>query len=331
MPFRAFVLNKSDDQFSAGVQTLDESALMPGDVTIRVEWSGVNYKDGLACLPKSSVVRKYPMIPGIDLAGTVLESSDARFRAGQPVVVIGYETGISHFGGYAELARVPASYVCALPAGLSTKEAAALGTAGFTAAMSVEALEKAGLSPEMGPVLVTGATGGVGSTAVSMLAGRGYAVAASTGKADEYGFLRELGATEILSREEVSAESARPLEAERWAAAVDPVGGATTAYLLRTTRYGGSVAVSGLAGGTALAITVLPFILRGVNLLGIESVNYPIELRAKLWTRLANAADLKPRGLLESIAHETGLEGIPEATAAILKGAIKGRVLIKVS
>ncbi len=329
MSFRAFLLNKTGEEFSAAVTTMAEADLPAGDVTVKVEWSGVNYKDGLACLPKSAVVRTYPMVPGIDLAGTVTESQDQRFSVGQPVVVIGYEVGISHFGGYAELWRGPGKWVSPLPDGLSAKEAAALGTAGFTAAMSVAALEAHGVTPASGTVLVTGATGGVGSTAVSMLAGLGYTVAASTGKASEHAFLRGLGASEILSREEVSAESARPLEAERWAAAIDPVGGATTAYLLRGTRYGGSVAVSGLTGGTAIATSVLPFILRGVNLLGIESVNYPIEQRAPLWRRMAG--DLKPKGLLESIAVETGLEGIPDAVARILAGEVRGRVLIRVS
>ncbi len=326
MSFQAFVLNKTGDDFSARVTSLEESALMPGEVTIRVEWSGVNYKDGLACMPESWVVRNYPMVPGIDLAGIVTDSSDSRFGQGQQVVVIGYSLGVSHFGGYAELARVPADWVCALPAGLTTKEAAAVGTAGFTAAMSVEALQRHGVTPEKGTVLVTGATGGVGSTAVSMLAGLGYTVAGSTGKADEHAFLRDLGASEILSREEVSVESARPMEAERWAGAVDPVGGPTTSYLLRTTKYGGAIAVSGLAGGTAIATTVLPFILRGVNLLGIESVNYPVTERRRLWQRIAT--DLKPKGLLESIAIEAGLDGIPAATAAILEGKVRGRVLI---
>jgi putative YhdH/YhfP family quinone oxidoreductase len=328
MSFRAFLLNKVDDQFSAGVTTLSESDLPPGDVTIKVEWSGVNYKDGLACAPKSTVVRTYPMVPGIDLAGTVLESSDSRFTKGQGVIVIGYAVGVSHWGGYAELARVPANWVCALPSGMTAKEAAALGTAGFTAAMSVAALQEHGVTPDKGPVLVTGATGGVGSTAVSMLAGLGYTVAASTGKAGEHAFLKALGASEILTREEVSAESPRPIETERWAGAVDPVGGNTTAYLLRTTKYGGAVALSGLTGGTTVSTTVLPFILRGVNLLGIESVNYPIEKRPALWQRMAG--DLRVKGLLDSIAHETGLEGVADATAQILAGKIRGRVLIRV-
>ena len=329
MTFRAFQLNKTGDDFSAGITELQDSDLPAGEVTVRVDWSGVNYKDGLACQPKSSVVRSYPMVPGIDLAGTVVESSDARFRPGQGVIVIGYNVGVSHFGGYAERWRGPANWVCALPQGLSAKEAAALGTAGFTAAMSVAALEAHGVTPDKGPVLVTGATGGVGSTAVAMLAGLGYTVAASTGKADEHAFLRSLGASEILSREEVSAESARPLESERWAGAVDPVGAATTAYLLRTTKYGGAVTTSGLTGGTALATTILPFILRGVSLLGIESVNYPIENRPALWERMAT--DLKPKGLLDSIAVETGLSGIPDAVATIMRGGVRGRVLINVN
>jgi putative YhdH/YhfP family quinone oxidoreductase len=326
MSFRAFLLNKTGDQFSAGVTTMAESDLMPGDVTIKVEWSGVNYKDGLACQPKSSVVRTYPMIPGIDLAGTVIESSDSRFAKGQGVVVIGYDVGVSHFGGYAELARVPAKWAAPLPAGLNTKEAAAIGTAGFTAAMSVEGLQRMGITPDRGPVLVTGATGGVGSTAVAMLAALGYTVAASTGKTDEHDFLRSLGATEILSREEVSAESTRPMESERWAGSVDPVGGLTTAYLLRTTKYGGCVTISGLAGGGQVPTTVYPFILRGVNVLGIESVNYPIGERIRLWQRLAT--DLKPKGLLDSIAIERGLDGVAEAVAAIIPGKVRGRIII---
>ncbi|MBI2766625.1 MAG: oxidoreductase [Chloroflexi bacterium] len=328
MAYRAFVVNKTGDAFTAGVTTLEESDLPAGGVTVRVEWSSVNYKDGLASSPTGRVVRGYPMTPGIDLAGTVTESTDTRFSKGQGVVVIGYDLGVAHPGGFAELARVPAEWVCALPDGLSAKEAMALGTAGFTAAMSVEALQKHGVTPEKGPVIVTGATGGVGSTAVSMLAGLGYTVAASTGKAAEHQFLRDLGATEILSREEVSAESTRPMEGERWAGAVDPVGGNTTAYLLRTTKYGGSVAVSGLTGGGPFTTSVFPFILRGVNLLGIESVMYPIGERRRLWQRCAN--ELKPKGLLDSIAVETDLEGLAPVLEKILRGETRGRVLVRV-
>lgn len=329
MSYRAFVVNKSGDDFTAAVTTMDDSDLPPGEVTIAVEWSCVNYKDGLAASPNGRVVRSYPMVPGIDLAGTVLDSSDSRFAKGQGVVVIGYDLGVGHPGGYAEKARVPADWVVALPDGLTAKEAMALGTAGFTAAMSVEALEAHGVRPENGTVIVTGATGGVGSTAVSMLAGRGFTVAASTGKESEHDFLRGLGATEILSREEVSAESNRPMESERWAGAVDPVGGTTTAYLLRSTKYGGAVALSGLTGGGTVPTSVFPFILRGVNLLGIESVNYPIEGRRRLWQRLAT--DLKPRGLLDQIASETGLDGLPAALSGILAGQVKGRVLLRLA
>ena len=327
MTYRAFVVDNQGGSFSAGVRDLDEADLPVGDVTIRVEWSSVNYKDGLAATPKSRVVRAYPMVPGVDLAGTVSASDDSRFVAGDSVVVIGNDIGVAHPGGFAELARVPGDWVLKLPTGLTTKEAMALGTAGFTAAMSVDALQRHGLRPESGPVLVTGATGGVGSTAVSMLAGLGYTVAGSTGKASEHQFLRDLGATEVLSREEVSAESERPLESERWAGAIDPVGGATTAYLLRTMKRDGCVALSGLTGGSKVATTVMPFILRGVCLLGIESVWCTREVRERIWQRCAT--DLKPRALLDSIAFETGLEGLPTVLADILQGKVRGRALVR--
>ncbi len=321
------MVDKQDDRFSVGIESLDEGRLPEGEVTLRVEWSSLNYKDGLACIPKGQVVRRYPMVPGIDLAGTVVESADARFKAGDGVFVTGYGTGVSHPGGFAEMARMPADWTLPLPKGLSAKEAMAIGTAGFTAALSIHELERNGLRPENGTVIVTGATGGVGSTTVAMLAQLGYTVAASTGKPDEAGFLRGLGATEILSREEVSAESPKPLESERWAGAVDPVGGATAAYLLRTTKYGGAVASSGLTGGTQVSTTVLPFILRGVSWLGIDSVLCPQALRRELWERLG--ADLKPKGLMESIVWETDLDGVQEAAARILKGEVRGRGVVR--
>ena len=329
MGYRAIVVEKQGDAFSVAVKDLSESDLPPGDVTIKVEWSSINYKDGLALSPSGRVIRSYPMVPGVDLAGTVLESADSRFSKGDHVVVTGFDVGVAHPGGFAELARIPADWVMPLPSGLTTKEAMALGTAGMTAAMSVEALEYNGLRPDQGTVLVTGATGGVGSTAVSMLAQLGYTVAGSTGKADEHDFLRELGATEILSREDVSAESSRPMETERWAGAVDPVGGPTTAYLLRTTKYGGSVAVSGLTGGNAVATTVFPFILRGVSLLGIDSVMCPMPKRQHVWQRMG--ADLKPKGLLDSIAVETDLVGVEAVCADILQGKVKGRTLVRLA
>jgi len=329
MTYRALVVDKQGDAFSVAVRELSEADLPPGDVTIRVHWSSINYKDGLALSPTGRVIRTYPMVPGVDLAGVVLESSDSRFAPGQEVVVTGYDVGVSHPGGFAELARVPGDWVMPLPPGLTLKEAMAIGTAGFTAALSLEALEHNGLRPENGTVIVTGATGGVGSTAVAMLAQAGYTVAASTGKASEHAYLRELGASEILSREEVSAESSRPLESERWAGAVDPVGGATTAYLIRTMKYGASIALSGLTGGNTFTTTVYPFILRNVNLLGIDSVSTPMDRRRRTWQRLAT--DLKPRGLLDSIAVETDLDGVPAVCADILQGKVRGRTLVRLA
>lgn len=329
MSFRAFVVDSKDDNFSAGVQELETAQLPDGDVTIDVQWSSVNYKDGLATIPKGRVVASYPMVPGIDLAGTVQESSDGRFSAGQGVLITGYDLGVAHFGGYAEVARVPADWVVPLPDGLSAEEAMALGTAGFTAALSVHALEQHGVTPDKGPILVAGATGGVGSTAVAMLAQLGYTVAASTGTADEHDFLRGLGAGEILTREEVSEENKRPIEKERWAGAVDPVGGATTAYILRTLQRDGVNAISGLTGGAGIETTVMPFILRGASLVGIESAYCPMELRSQIWQRLAT--DLKPAALLDSIAVRTDLDGVAGVTAAILKGVVRGRTLVRIA
>jgi acrylyl-CoA reductase (NADPH) len=327
MTYRAIVVEKQGEEFGVRLRDLSESDLPAGDVTIRVEWSSINYKDGLALTPSGRVIRSYPMVPGVDLAGTVIESSNARFANGDAVMVTGYDVGVAHPGGFAELARIPADWVMKVPPGLTTKEAMALGTAGMTAAMSVEALEHNGLKPDQGTVIVTGSTGGVGSTAVSMLAQRGYTVAASTGKESEHAFLRDLGATEVLSREDVSAESNRPMEGERWAAAVDPVGGATTAYLIRSMKYGASIALSGLTGGSTVATTVFPFILRGVNLLGIDSVMCPMPKREHIWARLGS--DLKPRGLMESIAVETDLEGVQKVCAEILAGKVRGRTLVR--
>ena len=329
MTYRAYVVDKTGDAFSRGIRTLDESDLPEGNLTIRVVWSSVNYKDGLAASANGRVVRSYPMVPGVDLAGIVEDSQDSRFSKGDEVVVIGNDIGVAHPGGFAELARVPAEWAIHVPDGLSMKEAMALGTAGFTAAMSVDALEQHGLRPDWGTVIVTGATGGVGSTAVSMLAGRGYTVAGSTGKASEHQFLRDLGATEILTREEVSAESNRPLESERWAGAVDPVGGATTAYLARTMKRNASIALSGLTGGAAVSTTVMPFILRAVNLLGIESVWCSREVRDHTWKRCGS--DLKPKGLLDSIAFETDLDGMEAVLDDILKGKVRGRALVRLS
>ncbi len=324
--FRAFVVNKTADDFTARVQTLTRDDLSPGEVLIRVVYSGVNYKDALACIPDGRIVRTYPFVPGIDLAGTVVESSDPRFQEGQQVLATSYDLGVSHYGGFSEYARVKAEWVVPLPQGLTLKEAMALGTAGFEAALAVYKLAKNDLSPQHGPVLVTGATGGVGSIAVNILAKLGYTVAASTGKQAEHDYLKELGASTILSREEVSAESNRPMEKELWAGSVDSVGGATLAYLIRTTKYGGSIAACGLTGGSTVNTTVFPFILRGVNLLGIDSVFCPMELRRELWQRLAS--DMKPPKL-QTMIHEITLDELPQVTATLLKGSVRGRTVVR--
>lgn len=324
--FRALMVEKTEDSFSVGVKELTLDQLPVGDVLIRVAYSSVNYKDGLASTPNGKIVKSYPFVPGIDLAGTVVESQDPRFRQGDEVIVTSYELGVSRYGGFSEYARVPAGWVVPLPTGLTMKEAMAIGTAGFTAGLSVQRLEEHGVTPEKGPVLVTGATGGVGSMAVSMLAKLGYNVAAGTGKTSEHEYLKQLGAREILSREEVS-DASRPLQKERWAGAVDPVGGKTLAYLLSAVKYGGSVAVSGLTGGTELNTTVFPFILRGVNLLGIDSVYCPMDVRVELWNRLAR--DLKPANLLDDIGREITLDELPETLASILKGEVRGRTIVR--
>ena len=329
MSYRAFVVNKDGDDFSASVQLLDDSDLPEGDVTVAVEWSDLNYKDGLACTPNGRVVTSYPMTLGIDFAGTVIESSDARYSTGDAVVATGYDLGTGHPGGYAERVRLSADWLSPMPEGMSSEEAMTLGTAGITAAMSIDVIERAGIGPDAGPVLVTGATGGVGSTAAAMLAARGFTVHASTGKSDEHDFLRELGASEILDRAELAAESRRPLERERWAAAVDPVGGSTTASILRQTKYGGVVAVSGLTGGFAVSTTVMPFILRGVTLAGIESVYWPGEDRPRLWARMAE--DFRDRHLLDLVEARIGLEDVPEAASKILAGGVRGRILVRPS
>ncbi len=326
MGYRAFVVNKDDDDFSAGVQILDEANLPDGDVTVAVEWSDLNYKDGLACTPNGRVVFKYPMTIGIDFAGAVIESADPRFAAGDAVVSTGYDLGASHPGGYAERARVNGDWLAPLPDGMSTEEAMVLGTAGITAAMSIDVIEKGGVAPDSGPVIVSGATGGVGSTAVAMLAARGFEVHASTGKSSEHDFLRELGASEILEREELAAESRRPIERERWAAAVDPVGGTTTASILRQTKYGGVVALSGLTGGVGVETNVMPFILRGISLVGIESVFWPSEDRPRLWARMAE--DFSGRNLLDLVEARISLEEVPDAASKILAGGVRGRILV---
>jgi acrylyl-CoA reductase (NADPH) len=325
--FRAFVAERVGEGVERGVRTFAAGDLPPGEVAVKVEWSSVNYKDALATITSGRVSRISPLIPGIDLAGTVLASEDPVFRPGDAVLAHGYELGVSRHGGYAEFQRVPADWVVPLPAGLTPREAMAIGTAGFTAATSVVALEERGLTPDDGPVLVTGATGGLGSTAVAILAERGYEVWAETGKASEHGYLLTLGAAGIVPREEVTAESSKPLESERWAGAVDAVGGATLPYVLRTLRTGAAVAASGNAGGPELHTTVFPFILRGVALLGMDSVHVPIEERRHIWERLAT--DLRPRALAEHAAEVT-LDTVEPALDAILAGRARGRWIVRI-
>jgi putative YhdH/YhfP family quinone oxidoreductase len=326
--FPAFVAARRGEGVERGVRPFAAADLPPGDVTVRVEWSSVNYKDALATIAGGKVARIDPIVPGIDLAGEVVTSSSSSFRPGDRVIAHGYELGVSRHGGYSAYQRVPADWVVPLPAGLTTREAMAIGTAGFTAAMSVTALEDRGLSPDDGPVLVTGATGGVGSTAVAILAELGYEVWAATGKEHEEGYLRGLGAVGIVPRAECTAETSRPLESERWAGAVDAVGGATLPYVLRTLRHGAAVAASGNAGGPALVTTVFPFILRGVALLGMDSAAMPIAARRRLWDRLAT--DLRPRDLAGS-ATEVTLDTLQPALDGILAGAARGRWIVRIA
>jgi len=316
---RAFVAEKTDDGVVRGVRDDFETGdLGEGDVVVKVAWSSVNYKDALATTAKGQVARISPLIPGIDLAGTDEDS-------GEEVLAHGYGLGVSHHGGYAEFARVPSEWIVPLPDGLSAKQAMTIGTAGYTAARCVIALESAGLTPDAGPMLVTGASGGVGSTAVDILAARGYEVVASTGKSED--FLLSLGAAEVISREDAAGDASRPLEKSRWAGVVDCVGGEVLAGAIRGLKYGGAAAACGNTGGVKLPTTVLPFILRGVSLLGVDSVQTPIKERTETWKRLAT--DLRPPHLEDALAVETDLDGLEDALTRILAGKISGRTIVR--
>jgi acrylyl-CoA reductase (NADPH) len=323
--FRAFRIFEVNGKTQGRVVDATLDQLSPGDVVIKTEASSVNYKDALAGTGAGKIIRRFPLIGGIDAAGMVASSADPRFREGEGVLVTGYDLGVAHDGGYAGFVRVPGDWVVALPPGLSAHDAMAIGTAGFTAALSLVDMEQNGLKPGQGPVVVTGATGGVGSVAVQLLAARGYEVTALTGKDDEHEFLRSLGAKEVLSRNTLQMGT-KPLEKPLWAGAVDVAGGETLAWLTRTMMYNGPIASSGLTAGTTLTTTVLPFILRGVKLLGIDSVMCPAEKRQAVWRRLAT--DLKPAGL-RSIATDIGLDGLPDAFATLLKGGARGRFVVR--
>lgn len=325
--FRAILIDKDDSGYRASLQELDEARLPEGDVRVRVSHSTLNYKDALAITGKGPVVRQFPMVPGVDLAGVVEESSHPDFKAGDAVLLNGWGVGETHWGGLAQVARLKGDWLIPLPAGFSAAEAMAVGTAGYTAMLSVLALERHGVSPEKGEVLVTGASGGVGSFAVALLAQLGYRVVASTGRVEEADYLKQLGAAEIIPRATL-AEPGRPLGRERWAGAVDSVGSHTLANVCASTRYGGCVAACGLAQGMEFPATVAPFILRGVTLAGIDSVMRPRADRLEAWSRLARDLD---KNLLAPITRTIGLEEAIPVAGELLAGRVRGRVVVDVN
>jgi acrylyl-CoA reductase (NADPH) len=324
--FKAILIEKTDSGQKVGLVDFDESNLMDGDVTVRVEWSTINYKDGLAITGKAPVVRRFPMIPGIDFAGTVEASSHPNWKTGDKVILNGWGLGETHLGAYAAKARVKGDWLVRLPPRLSTREAMAIGTAGYTAMLAVMALERHGIAPDRGPIVVTGAAGGVGSVAVALLSKLGYRVIASTGRPNEAGYLKDLGAAEIIDRQEL-AGPAKPLAKERWAGGIDCVGSATLANVLSMTRYGGAVAACGLAGGMDLPTSVAPFILRGVSLLGIDSVQCPLTMRTAAWTRLESDLD---RAKMAKMTADIGLADVIETAPRILAGQVRGRIVVKI-
>ncbi len=324
--FRAVVVDKGEAGQSAAIRDFDEAELMDGDVTVRVTHSTVNYKDGLALTGKAPVVRRFPMIPGIDLSGVVEASSHQDFKPGDKVVLNGFGTGETHLGAYAQKSRVKGDWLVPLPAKLSPAQAMAIGTAGYTAMLAVMALERHGVAPAQGPAVVTGAAGGVGSVAIALLSKAGFPVIASTGRLQEGDYLKQLGASEIIDRAELSALG-RPLGKERWAAGIDSVGSTTLANLLSMTRYGGAIAACGLAGGMDLPASVAPFILRSVALLGVESTMAPRPLRVEAWRRLAAQLDLKK---LDAMTSTISLDEVVDAGREIVAGRIRGRVVVEV-
>jgi acrylyl-CoA reductase (NADPH) len=324
--FKAIVIERADQGQTVSLTEFDEAKLMEGDVTVAVQWSTLNYKDGLAVTGKAPVVRRYPMIPGIDLAGEVESSTHPDWKAGDAVILNGFGLGETHLGAYAEKARVKGQWLVRLPAGMSPRDAMAIGTAGYTAMLAVMALEHHGLTPDRGPVLVTGAAGGVGSVAVALLARLGYQVTASTGRRGEAEYLKGLGAAEIIDRSELGGP-VRPRARERWAAGIDAVGSTTLANALSMTRYGGAIAACGLAAGMDLPTSVAPFILRGVSLLGIDSVQCSLKQRTAAWQRLASDLD---RGKLAAMTSEIGLSEVIDRAGTILEGRVRGRIVVKI-
>jgi acrylyl-CoA reductase (NADPH) len=326
--FRALVLHEEDGKVVPRIETVDEARLPPGEVTVAVECSTLNYKDGMILQGIGRLVRTYPHVPGVDFAGTVERSESPEFAPGDPVILTGWRVGETQWGGYAEKARVKASYLVRRPGGLTARQAMAIGTAGLTAMLAVMALERHGLRPGSGDVLVTGAAGGLGSIAVSLLSQLGYRVVASTGRPELQDYLTELGAADLIDRATLAAKPARPLDSERWAGAVDAVGGATLATILTQLGYRASVASCGLAGGSELPATVIPFLLRGVNLLGIDSVMCPRDARTEAWRRLAH--DL-PLDQLERMVQTVPLSALPDLAPKILKGEVRGRIVVDVT
>lgn len=325
--FKALVLREDDGKVSSAIEQLEETDLPEGDVTVRVSHSTLNYKDGMVVNGIGRLVRNYPHVPGVDFAGTVEQSDHPDHKAGDPVVLTGWRVGETHWGGYAELARVKGDWLVPLPEGMSAKDAMAVGTAGFTAMLAQQALEGQGVEPGNGPILVTGASGGVGSVAVSLLAKAGFEVAAVTGRPEQGDYLKQLGASQIVGREEVAEAPTRPLDKERWAGCIDNVGGTMLARVLTQMAYGSAVASVGLAGGNSLTTTVLPFLLRGVSVLGIDSVMCPKAKRLAAWQRLARDLD---RDLLHSMTSTAQLEEVPALAKSILKGQVRGRKVIEI-
>ena len=324
---RAFRIFNEDGKVASRFVDLKVDELDPGELLVKVEYSSVNFKDALAATGAGKIIRRFPCVGGIDLAGTVAESSDPRFKKGDAVIATSYDIGVSHDGGYAQYARVPAAWAVPMPKGLDTFGAMALGTAGFTAGLAVERMEHDGLKPDNGPVIVNGSTGGVGSIAVDILAGAGYRVTAFTGKATESAYLKGIGATDVMIAKDLDLTKIKPLDKATWAGAVDNVGGDVLAWMASTMQIGGTLASIGLAASHTLNTTVMPFILRGVSLLGIDSVNAPMPVREKVWKRLAT--DLKPRHL-DSIVTTVGFDELPKAFERVMKREIRGRMVVKI-